>query len=213
MKHMHDLLYQPMSARTSLLREAFFRQPDPVQLLIWWAMLGIALGTLLSCKLPESTCNFLLTQGLLITDVPRTLGDVLRSVLCPLVILLSGIWLSGFSAFGQPAALLLLLSRGTAFGIAAGACFTKYPLRDAVCICAVLLLPFGFCSIVLLCYAVRDALRLSCRMTRCLLQPAAVPLHDDTDRLSAMLSHLLLALLTAGMHTLLLWLFSRMLPE
>jgi len=210
MKPMRDLLYHTVSARTSLLREAFFRRPDPIRLLLDWSMLGIGLGTLLYGAKPDSAGQFLLTQGLLLSDAARSLGDVLRTALCPLLILLSGIWLSGLSAFGQPLAMLLLLSRGVAFGIAAGACFTQYPLRDALCISAVLLLPYGFCSLLLLCYAVRDSIRLSNRMTRYLLrgQPAAESAQNPDDRLSAMLACLLLALLSAGMHTLLLWLLN-----
>ncbi len=211
MKPMHDLLYQTMSARTSLLKEAFFRKPDPIRLLTYWAMLGVGLGTVLSCRLPACTDAFILTQGLLLSDAARSLGDVLRTALCPLLILLTGIWLSGFSAFGQPIAMLLLLSRGAAFGIAAGACFMEYPLRDAVCICMVLLLPYSFCSIQLLCYAARDAIGLSNRMTGYLLRGQTVKEAQPDDRLSAMLACLLLALLAGGMHTLLLWLFNDML--
>lgn len=212
MKPINGLLYHTLSARTCRLRAAF-RKPDPIRLLTYWALLGTALGTLLYSSSPDCAEQLLLTQGLLITDAERTLGDVLRTAVCPLLILLTGIWLSGFSAFGQPAALLILLSRGAAFGIAAGACFQQYPLRQAVCISAVLLLPYGFCSIVLLCYAVRDALRLSGRMTRYLLQPSAETVQESGDRLSMMLSHLLLAVLSAGMHTLLLWLFQRTLLD
>lgn len=213
MKPMHDLLYQTISARTSCLKEAFCRKPDPIRLLIFWAMLGIGLGTMLFGKYPDCKDCFLLTQGLLLTDTARTLSDVLRTALCPLLILLTGIWLSGLSAFGQPAALLLLLSRGAAFGIAAGACFSSYSLCDAICICTVLLLPFSFCSILLLCYAARDAIVLSNRMTVCLLRGYREPAATDKprDRLSAMLACLLLALLAGGLHTCLLWLFNDLL--
>ena len=210
MKPVNGLLYHTLSARTSRLCTAF-RQPDPIRLLTYWALLGTALGTILYSAVPTCSEHFLLTQGLLITDAARSLGDVMRTALCPLLILLTCIWLSSFSAFGQPAAMLLLLSRGAAFGIAAGECFGRYPIRQAVCICAVLLLPYGFFSIVILCSAVRDALRLSNRMTRFLFQPAAEHCADSGDRLSAMLSLLLLAILSAGMHTLLLWLFNHML--
>ncbi|MBQ9906932.1 MAG: hypothetical protein IJM46_09205 [Oscillospiraceae bacterium] len=210
MKPMQGMLYHTMSARTCRLKAAF-RQPDPIRLLTGWSMLGIMLGTWLAERMPETADCFLLTQGLMLSDAARTLGDVLRTALCPLLILLTGIWLSGFSAFGQPAAMLLLLSRGMAFGIAAGTCFMQYPLRKALCIAAILLLPYGLCSILLLCYAVRDALRLSNRMTCMLLrgQPPAEPADAPHDRLSAMLAILLLALLAAGMHTLLLWLFNQ----
>lgn len=208
MKPIHELLRHTMSARTSQLKEAFCRQPDPIRLLTCWAMLGIALGTMLRNAVPACADHFLLTQGLMLSDAERSLGDVLRTALCPLLILLTGIWLSGFSAFGQIPALLILLSRGIAFGIAAGTCFLQYPLRDAVCIGAVLLLPYGFCSILLLCYAAKDALQLANRMTGCLLHGAAPAEIDPPDRLSTMLACLLLALLAGGMHTLLLWLLN-----
>ena len=119
MKPMQGMLYHTMSARTCRLKAAF-RQPDPIRLLTGWAMLGIMLGTWLAERMPETADCFLLTQGLMLSDAARTLGDVLRTALCPLLILLTGIWLSGFSAFGQIPALLILLSRGIAFGIAAG---------------------------------------------------------------------------------------------
>lgn len=211
MKPMHNLLYHTMSARTSLLKEAFFRKPDPIRLLTFWALLGVGLGTMLSSAVPACTEHFILTQGLLLSDAARSLGDVLRTALCPLLILLTGVWLSGFSAFGQPVAMLLLLSRGAAFGITAGACLSEYPLRDAICICMVLLLPYSFCSILLLCYATRDAIRLSNRMTGYLLRGHTAAEENTDDRLSSMLACLLLALLAGGMHTLLLWLFNDML--
>ena len=207
MKTIHNLLYRTMSARTSRLKEAF-RHPDPIQLLTGWAMLGIALGTMLRNAFPACADAFLLTQGLLLSDAARSLGDVLRTALCPLLVLLTGVWLSGFSAFGQLPALLILLSRGIAFGISAGECFAAYPLRDALCICSVLLLPYGFCSILLLCYAVRDAIVLANRMTGCLLHGHAAAELNPPDRLSNMLGLLLLALLTGGIHTLLLWLLN-----
>ena len=211
MKPMHNLLYQTMSARTSRLREVCFRKPDPIRLLTFWSLLGVGLGTMLTTAYPSCTEHFWLTQGLLLSDASRSLSDVLRTALCPLLILLTSIWLSGFSAFGQPAALFLLLLRGAAFGISAGACFSAYPLPNAICICMVLILPYSFCSIVLLSYAARDAMRLSCRMTGCLLHGQAAAEENAGDRLSTMLACLLLALLAGGMHTCLLWLFNDML--
>ena len=139
MKPIHELFRQTMSARTSQLKTAFCRQPDPIRLLTCWAMLGIALGTMLRNAVPACADHFLLTQGLMLSDAERSLGDVLRTALCPLLILLTGIWLSGFSAFGQIPALLILLSRGIAFGIAAAPAELDPPDRLSTMLACLLL--------------------------------------------------------------------------
>ena len=208
MKPMTDLLYHTVSARTS--RFAAAAKPDPIRLLLCWAVLGIGAGTLLYGAAPAFSARLLLTQGLAVSDEARSLWEVCRTALCPLLILLGGIWLSGCAAFGQPAALLLLFSRGTAFGLAAAECCANYPLRDGIVITAALILPFGFCSILLLCYAVRDALSLSNRMTKFLLYGTAEPecCTQGHDRLTDLLGILLLAIVAAGLHTLLLYLLN-----
>lgn len=203
-----DLLYYTVSARTGRLAAGL--RPDPIRLLLCWAMLGIGAGTLLYSAKPDFSGEFLLTQGLAVSAAARSLWTVLRDALCPLLLLLTGIWLSGCAAFGQPAALLLLFSRGLAFGLAAADCCANYPLRNGIVIAAALILPYGFCSILLLCYAVRDTLTLSNRMTRYLLYGTADPecCSQCHDRLTNLLGILLLSLLAAGMHTLLLWLLN-----
>lgn len=207
MKPMTNLLYHTMSARTSRICAAV-KPPDPIKLLLGWALLGIGAGTLLFSRIPEGTAQTLLMQGLAVSGAARSLWDVCRTALCPMLLLLTGIWLSGCAAFGQGIAMLLLFLRGIAFGCAAAACCAEYPLRDGIVIAAVLILPYGFCSILLLCFAVRDSLRRSNRMTKFLLHGTAdaETCAAGHDRLTNMLCCLLLTLLAAGLHTLLLWL-------
>ncbi len=205
MKPMQNLLYRTVSGHA--LQDVLRQPPDPIRLLLCFAACGTAAGALLCRTDPQTAASLLLSQGMALSDELRSLRDVLITALCPVLILLTGIWLSGCAAFGQPAVLLLLFSRGTAFGIAVSACFSAYPVRDAFCIAAILILPYGFCSILLLAYAARDALLLSNRMTHYLLTGCGEPqtVTEGHDRLTNMLGCLLLTLVTAAIHTLLLW--------
>ena len=106
--------------------------------------------------------------------------------------------------------LLLLFSRGTAFGLAAGACFAAYPVRDAVVIAGALILPIGFVSTVLFAYAARSALQLSGLLT-CFLLHRTLP-EQMNEKLRGIIINmqicLLLLLTAAGLHTALLWLLN-----
>lgn len=208
MKLTTGMLYRTVSARTGSLRAAL-KPPDPIRLLLAWAVAGALLGALLCRRMPQLTEYSLLTQGLAVSDAERSLWTVCKTALCPMLLLLAGIWASGCAAFGQMISAGLLLSRGTAFGISAAACFMQYPVRDAAVIAAVLILPYGFATALLLCYAVRDSMRLSNRMTGCLLHGSAeAESCSGTDRLTNMLCCLLLTLAAAGMQTMLLWLLN-----
>lgn len=203
MKSMSHLLYHTMSARTSRLT---FRLPDPVRLLMCWSFAGICLGAFLQSRgmLPDIS---VFTQGLAVSDAMRSLRAVFLQALCPVLLLLGGILLSGCAAFGQCTVLTLLLSRGFAFGCAAAQLFVKFPVRDGIVIAAVLMLPFGFLSTLLLCRAAKDALLLANHMTTLLLHPqsdAAMPC-SLSAYLTGMLTWALLSVCAAGLHTLLLW--------
>lgn len=202
MKLTSGMLYHTMSARTSRLE---IKPPDAIRLLMCWAVLGVGTGAMLYRAAPSLAGSLIFTQGLAVSAELRTLWEVCRTALCPMLIVLGGIWLSGCAAFGQILAMALLLSRGMAFGLSAAACMADVPLRDGLCITAVLILPYGFCSILLLCHAVREALLHANRMTKFLLHGVAEPTVCTTDPLVQMLWALLLTLLAAGMHTMLLW--------
>lgn len=204
MKLAAGMLYHTMSARTSRLNTAL-RPPDAIRLLLCWAICGVAAGAALYHALPALAENPLLRQGLTVTAEPRTLWEACTAALCPHLIQLAAIWLCGGAAFGQIPALLLLFSRGLAFGLAAADCMNGLPLREGLSIAAVLLLPFGFCSILLLCHAVKDALRQAGRMTRFLLKGENPPKEAHADPLLQMLCLLLVSLIAAGLHTVLLW--------
>ena len=209
MKPMPNLLYHTMSARTSRLTAAVRIRPDPVRLLMCWGLLGVAVGALLRTHAVLPQDSLLLTQGLAVSGSLRTLRDVFLGALLPLLILLAGMLFCGCAACGQPGILALLLWRGMAFGISAADVFADYPVRDGIVIAGVLILPCGFCSILLLCYAAREMLRRSSRMTAFLLrrEPEAAPEAKQLPAAGVPL-WLLLSLLTAGLHTLLIWQFN-----
>lgn len=202
MKLTSGMLYQTMSARTS---RTALKAPDAIRLLLCWAVLGVGAGAMLYSAAPSLAENILFTQGLAVSAAQRTLWEVCRTALCPMLLLLCGVWMSGCAAFGQVPAMLLLFLRGTAFGLSAAACMANIPLRDGLCIAAVLILPYGFCSILLLCHAVREALRQANRVTKFLLHGTAEPVSCAADPIAQMLWILLLTLLAAGLHTALLW--------
>lgn len=177
--------------------------PDPVKLLFCFALTGTVTGVLLCRTRPALSEICWLTQGLAVTEAERTLWDVCKTALLPLLGLYCGILLSGFSACGQPFSLMLLFSRGTAFGLAAGACFAAYPMRDALAVTGCLILPFALVSLLLLCYAARDALRLSRMLTGYLMHGTAEAdvLEKQRKIITGMQVLLLLILLAVAMQT------------
>lgn len=210
MKSMTNLLYRTMSARTSRGTDAESKPFDAVRMLFCFAVLGIIPGALLFQHAPECAESIWLTQGFAVSDKLRTLWDVYRTAACPAMLLAAGVLLSACAAFGQLPAMLLLLSRGFAFGIAAAQCFAAYPMRDAVVIVGALILPYAYLSTLLLAYTVRDAMRISNRLTRCLLCGSAETeiCGKRHQLMTNMLTYLLLTLLAAGLHTLLVWLLN-----
>ena len=202
MKMITDLLPAGTGRLTAALRP-----PDPVRLLFCFAAAGTVTGVLL-CRYGSVLCGqSWLMQGLAVSEAERTLWDVCKTALIPLLILFGGMLLSSFSACGQPCTLALLFSRGAAAGLAAGACFSAYPLRDALVISGCLILPFAVVSILLLCYAARDALRMSRMLTGYLLHGTAETDVSEKQRkiITGMQVILLLILLAAAMQTVLIW--------
>ena len=201
MKTMTDLL----PAGTCRLTWAL-HPPDPVRLLFCLALAGAAAGVLLARTYPVLCGERWLMQGLAVSEAERTLWDACKGALIPLLILYCGMLMSGFSAAGQPCTLMLLLSRGAACGLAAGACFAQYPLRDALVLTGCLILPFALVSMLVLCFAARDALRLSRMLTGYLLHGTAEAdvLEKQQKIITGMQLRLLLILLAAAMQTVLI---------
>lgn len=213
MKAMNQLLYQTL--RTGRLTDALRKPADPVRLLLTLAAAGVGAGVLLYARFPGLAAVPLLTQGLRTSCALRTLWDVFTGALLPMLVLLGGTVFCGSAAFGQPLLLLMLLSRGIAAGLAMAECFACFPFRRALYAAAILVLPLAFFSIVLLLYAVREALALSGRSARTLLRGQAEEPVDADMRafLVRSVTRLLLLILLSGAHTVLLWLMNdRLLP-
>lgn len=209
MKSLNGLLYQTFSWRTGRLKKR--TEPvDPQQALLCWTLLGVMIGAVGCRFLPELADNRLLTQGLAVSGELRTLWDVCRAVLLPLLAMLTAILLCSTSAVGQPFAMLVLLMRGIGAGAAAEDCFARFSLRDALTAVSVLILPCAFLSVLILIYTLRRSLAVSNGLLRYLhsgeqaaeIRPACAAL------CKSFLIALLLTLLCCGLHTLLIWLMN-----
>ncbi len=180
MKSVSQLFYRTFSCRrgTGIAAEYF----SPGRLLMLVLLSGIAAGTALSVHLPE-TLRPIAEQGMAVSDSLRTLWDVCRDAVCPVLAMLWLMLLSGTSALGQPVTLLLLFLRGIGLGTAAAECFLSYPLQTAFCACAGMVLPFGFLSALILTQGAQASLRLSHSTAGYLLRakpdPAAGRLYPD----------------------------------
>ena len=209
MKSWNGMLFQTLSCRTNLMKK--LTEPvDPQQALLYWALLGVLLGAVGCRFFPALAQQPLLTQGLAVSGELRTLWDVCRSALLPMLIMLTALLLCCTSAIGQPCALLVLLMRGAGAGAAAEDCFARFPLRDAVTAVSVLILPCAFLSILILIYALRRSLAVSNGLLRYLLRgEQAAEIRTVFSALCrAMLISLVLTLLCCGLHTVLIWLMN-----
>lgn len=179
------------------------------RLLLLWVLLSALLGAVLRTACPALPAPALLMQGLRITDAPCTLWDICRNALFPQILLLCMLLLSGVSAIGQPFALLALLLRGGGIGAAAADSLLRFGMRAGLSAAAVLVLPFGYCSALILVRGAETALRLSSALTRYFCSGQADG--EFAAKRSALLRQfpmLTLCSLTAcGLHTVLVWLF------
>lgn len=207
MKSVSQLFYRTFSCRsgTGIAAEYF----SPQRLLMLVLLAGVALGAALPVHLPE-TLRTVLGQGMAVSDSLRTLWDVCRDAVCPVLVMLWLMLLCGTSALGQPLTLLLLLLRGMGLGTAAAECFLSYPLQTAFCACAGMVLPFGFLSALILTQGAMASLRLSHSTAGYLLRAKPDPAVADVLRgvLRRMLLLLPLTIAAGALHTWLVWLLS-----
>ena len=196
--------------RTSALNKPL----DPVKLLLLLLLAGTALGTALRQLFPDAALHPLLTQGLCYTEHLRTLWDVFCTAALPVVLLLGGVLLLSGWGWGQPLLCALLLSRGTAYGIAAADCFLQYGFKQGFCIAGALIFPTAFLSAMLLLFPLRDALALSCRIAEYLVKSNADPEIGAKQHhlVMTVLRSVLLTVPAAGIHTALIWALNGRLP-
>ena len=205
MKTFSQLLYRTVSCRTS----RFAASASPQRLLMSVLLAGVAAGAVLCAEIPAAL-RPLMMQGMAVSDGLRTLWDVCRDAVCPVLVMLWLMLLSGTSALGHPVPLMLLLLRGFGLGLAAAECFLTLPLQTAFCACAGMILPFGFLSALILTRGAAAALSLSQCTARYLLRGKPDP--EIAAKLLRVLKILLILLpltLLAGMlHTALVWLLN-----
>ena len=206
MKTDHPMLYRTVSCRTGFAAG----QVTAGRLLLCWMLLSVGLGAVLRTVCPAMPARTLLMQGLQLSDEARTLWDVCRNALCPMLILLSLLILSSASAIGQPFSLLILFLRGFGIGLAAADALLRLGTGTGLSAAGVLILPFGYCSVLIFVRGAEAAIPLSSALTRCLfLGQAGEEIALRRGVLLRMIPVLLLLSVTAcGLHTVLVWLFS-----
>ena len=203
MKTANSLFYRTLSCRTCRIHNPV----TPMQRLMLLAVIGAALGTVLRIRCPALCGSPLLTQGLTVTAEVRTLWDACCTAVIPPLVLLFALLLFAGSAFGQAAALLLLFWRGLAVGTVLCDCFLRFPPGDGLLASAVLVMPFGFATVILLANAALETIRTANSTANYLFRGIPDPdiAAKQTHMLTKLLTVTLLTLAAAGLHTLLCW--------
>lgn len=203
MTQMNQLLYRTLSCRTT--PETAQRRAN--RLLMLPVLIGAGLGTLLRTAHPALFAGAWLTQGLMLSAAHRTLWDVFCAALIPPALMLLMLLLCGMSAFGQIPAGAVLLLRGAAIGNALAGCTEQLSVHDSFLAAAVLVLPFGFLSALMLVSAARDVLPFSAAAARYLLRGIEDPAITQKRQhlLQKLLCLLMLSMLLAGLQTVLTW--------
>jgi len=203
MKAMNRLLFRTLSCRTCRPRNPL----TPLQWMMLPAVGGAVLGIFLHSRFSAFAVSPLFTQGLSVSAAQRTLWDVFLTAGLPPLIMLILMPLCGTSAFGQAAALMLLMLRGLALGNTLADCFMQYSAGNGFFAASVLVLPFGFASVLILANAALEAVRNANSTARYLFRGISDP--DITAKQShlyiKLLTLTLFALIAAGVHTLLCW--------
>ena len=203
MKAMNHLLFRTLSCRTCRLKKPF----SPMQRMMLPAVSGAVLGIFLHSRFPALAVSPLFTQGLPVCAAQRTLWDVFLTAGLPPLAMLILMPFCSTSAFGQAAALMILALRGMALGNALSDCFMQYSAGNGFFAASVLVLPFGFTSVLILANAALEAVRLANSTARYLFRGISDP--DITAKQShlyiKLLTLTLFALIAAGVHTLLCW--------
>lgn len=205
MSTLQHVFYRTLTCRTGELRIAHTKR-----ILMLWVLLGVGMGTALSCYDAAAADTLWLDHGLAVADTAQNLWDVFAPCLFPTILLMALILLCGFCAIGQPAALFLLLSHGCAVGIAAADCFLCHGFLQGLVRAAAMIVPHGFFSSLLLLLAARDAMELSGRLFAYLVHGDTEP--DIRSRTRRYFLHFLgrtaLLPLGAAAQTLFVWLFA-----
>lgn len=205
MPTLQRIFYRTLSCRTSTDRADSAKRG-----LMLWTLLGVGLGTALYCRFPDAATSVWWNHGLLVEADAQTLWDVFSDCLFPTLLILGLILLSAFSAVGQPAVLVLLLSHGTAIGLSAAGYFAEYRLVEGLVRTALCILPHGFFTSLLLVLAARDAITLSSRIFSYLFHNVPDPDMTEQTKLFLLkgLGRMALLPIGAALETLFTWLFS-----
>ncbi len=204
MQGFHHMFYRTLSCRTSSERRLNAKRS-----LLFWILIGVSLGTICFCQWPVCIDSLWFSHGFsLQLGKVCTLWDLFVQAMLPTLLLLIGILLAAGSALGQPFILSLLLSHGIAIGLSAAECFSCYGFLHGLLLTAVLILPHGFFTTLILVPASRDAIRLSTKLFAYLFHNA-----PDPDIISQLHTLLLKGLawatlipVSGALHTALTWL-------
>ncbi len=175
MASLQRVFYRTMHCRTGSLRMGIVTVSERTKrLFMLLILLGVGVGTAVYCRCPASVDMLLLDHGLAPDAQAQTLWDIFAAGLFPSAAVMLLVLLSAFSAIGQPAAIVLLISHGCAMGIAAASQFVSHGLLRGTLYAGLCILPYGFFTALLLTISARDALQLSAMQLRYLL-------HGDTE--------------------------------
>jgi len=206
MKPMNRFLFQTLSCRTT-------RTPThmkPLQWLMLFALAGAVLGMFLRSRFPAFCDTPWMAQGLSVSAEVRTLWDVCSTALSPALLMLLGVLFGSVCAFGQVLSLLLVFWRGSALGNALCGCFLQLSAGDGFLAASVLVLPFGFSTLLLLAKAALEAFGTANAACRYLFRGIS----DDTisakqtQLLTKLFALTMFTLLAGGLHTLLCWIMN-----
>lgn len=175
MASLQRVFFRTMHCRTGSLHMDIVTVSQRIKrLMMLLVLLGVGIGTMIFYHYPAAADLLVLDHGFAPDPQAQTLWDVFAASLFPSVVVMALMLLSAFSAIGQPATLALLLSHGSAIGIAAASQFVTAGFLQGGLYTALCILPHGFFTALLLTISARDALQLSA-------QQLAYLLHGNTE--------------------------------
>lgn len=137
---------------------------------------GVAYGAILAGMLDGDTAAALeqMTRGYLAGRAESSFGEVFLRAVSASLMLGGAIFVSGFSAVGQPFAIFFLFFRAIGLGMSMGYFYTVLDGKG-ILLALVLLLPAGALAGYALLLACREALRLSGRFFAAMTKAAVLP--------------------------------------
>lgn len=140
---------------------------------------GMAYGAYLSGFLDSQTSSLLenLARGYLAGRAESSFGSVFLHALVSSAMLAGAVFLSGFSAAGQPFAVFFLLFRAVGFGMSMGHFYAAADKRG-ILLALLLLLPAGVLSGYALLLSCRESIRMSNRFFRAMILSSALKTED-----------------------------------